>query len=223
MIDFTKKLLSDDKSEMKCPLIVSEDIDLFYDILASDKRIADTYNNCDLARTFYAYLPDVKKVFGQKAENVFYASKCGYIMKGAPMKIVYIIIRAIDVTGITAPNYVLANARKYISRYADKVFVSEAGKFNLYDVINNCFSYRVTLVTDSMRKVQNQDFNEVFIKSCNSVALLPRDIYDSLSFSDCDVLEYKPSIGIMINDVPIRCLCGRLGITLHDFDLRECV
>ena len=148
--------------------------------------------------------------------TVFNTCDDGYYMDGVPTFVVYVLQKALQEAGSSAPNLALQSCYKLIIKYDDYIFVNNGKEITLLDVIYFCFKKKFDLLT--ARRLISDD--EVYIESVDRVAVLPDDILKLIP--DVSKLGYDPKIGIITEDGnPIRTLNARVGVTVDDFDLRE--
>lgn len=217
-IDFTKAIsYKRERKVYKNPITKNtEDTkNVLENLIATVPQLATVFNTCDDAKAFfhtYGIFSELKAT----DEEAFYQLKVGYYMDGVPTFVVYVLQKALQEAGSSAPNLALQSCYKLISKYDDYIFVNNEKEITLLDVIYFCFKKKFDLLT--ARRLISDD--EVYIESVDRVAVLPDDILELIP--DVSKLGYDPKIGIITEDGnPIRTLNARVGVTVDDFDLRE--
>lgn len=221
-LEMFKSISSCSGKETEFPIVTEEDVMEFHNIIRINDTIKSFYESTNSSTAFFNAFPDIKKVLGNvKAHEDFYAHKLGHSFVGVPNKIVFVLYSLFKETDFKFPNLVVWKASKELSPFLDKVYVSDAGKFTIKDIIDNVYGKSAKIISDSQVKAFNDGTYEVFIEDADRIALFPKDIGDQLSEDDCKKIVYDSKLGLCINELPIRRFNGRLGITFDDFDLRE--
>lgn len=226
LIEFNDKLLVN-KDRKKCSVqnITQEECDAFRQLTAASHAMGDLYGQIDDSTAFYKAYGQVAKIFGRSAEDLFYACKMGYFYEGIPARLSYILRKAFAEAGATHHvNDTLNRCYHLLERYLDDIYEVDGEEFTLKDVIDNFAGAPVKLLTSSVRKVKTIDCSEVYVPNVARVALLPSDIANMLPYAECEKISFSKDMGLMIGeDIVVRCLNERIGVTRDDFDLRECV
>lgn len=222
-LEFTKILSFTGKTACTVGKVTEEDVQLLNDILSINPMFMNDFLNTDHAPSFYSKYPDIKKVFGGvKCVDVFYALKLGHTYNGIPNRIPYLMNKAMTEVDASAFNSVLC-ALKNTGIFGDVYYDVDGTKVTNMDIIANVFRKRPQLITEDNLLVKYDSFAEVYVRNTDTIALLPLDIADSLSREDCEAINFDKTLGLVINNVPIRTLGNRLGVALDDYDLRDCL
>lgn len=223
LLEFNSKVMSQNKTLSKVPEITEEMLIKFQEVVHISNIIKSRFDSTDDANSFFAVFPSIKNACGTGVcTELFYACKLGFWMPGVPSKLVYIITKAFKECGKDFVNKAILSCLSLLRVYADCSFESDGEVLTVKDVIENLIGRPVTLLTDSVRKVDSGNGWEVFIPNVNRVAVIPSAIADMISYYDCDRLEFKKDLGIVLGDIPIRTFNNYIGIVKDDFDLREC-
>lgn len=224
LLEMNDAILYGKKKKTIVPVVTADDLTLFKKTIAMSARIKSMYEQTDDANSFFAIFPGVKQIVGaKKCVECFYACKLGYIMHGIPAKLVYVLTKMFNENGKQFVNKAMSTALPLLKPYVNCAFEYNEESYDLKDVIENICGQSVKLLNTSVRKVKSGSAWEVFIPVANRVAILPDGMADMLSQDDCERLSFDTNKGIVLNDIPVRTLGNRLGITRDDFDLRECV
>lgn len=223
LLEMNDKILVPKKKVTKVAEIKQDKLVDFKTLVAMSKMTESAFDVLEDANAFYKMFPDIKKLIGANiCVEVFYACKLGYYYEGIPTKLLFILNKTVKVNGREHINKALNPAVTLLRSYVDNAYQYSGEKITVKDVLENIIGEPVALLTTSELKVKSSDCWEVYIKDAERVALLPEDIASMLSYSDCEKLSFDIGKGIMLEDIPVRTLNNRLGITRDDFDLREC-
>lgn len=209
-----RKLMKDPYTEktVKC-------LEVLNDMLLNIPQVKSLFDETDVAANFFDNIVTFKEM-GLVDEEAFYIRKLKSRMIGVPSRIVYIVNKAISVYGKENPNYTLSSVYKYLLKYDDYLFENEGKQYTLLDIIYYLFYDNFDLLTARRLKAGN----EIYVDSVNKVAIIPNDI---LSIIDVKTVDYDPKLGLTaICDeqiTPLRIMCGRIGATTDDFDLRKAI
>lgn len=169
---------------------------------------------------FYKHEPDIAHYVPKPAqEEMYFALKNGFISREVPAKAIHKILLAYE--KYKMPNLIF----KCISDAELKVMFQEnylAEGVTYTDVICSFVDEKYTPLSSSTKKVDYEDYSEVYIMCEDMVAAVPRDISDSLSNSDISELKVD-NYGIHLNGVYLRGLGGFYGASRSTYDLRHCV
>lgn len=224
LLEFNDKVLISKKDTVNVPKFDKDKLIEFKELIAIDDRIVNTFEHIDDSNAFYKIYPDVKKVLGAKiCVEVFYACKLGFYYDGVSSKLVYILSKAIKDYGKDYPNLTINTAIKLLKTYAGAQYKYNGDIIGVKDILDNLFGRNIQLLTSAKKKVKAGDCWEVYIPGIERVALMPEDIASMISYGDCDKLSFDINTGIMLGDIPVRTLNGRVGIVRDDFDLRQCI
>lgn len=209
-----RKLMKDPYTErtVKC-------LEVLNDMLLNIPQVKSLFDETDVAANFFDNIVTFKEM-GLVDEEAFYIRKLKSRMIGVPSRIVYIVNKAIATYGKENPNYTLSSVYKYLLKYDDYLFENERKQYTLLDIIYYLFYDNFDLLTARRLKAGN----EIYVESVNKVAIVPNDI---LSIIDVKTVDYDPKLGLTaIYDgqvTPLRIMCGRIGATTDDFDLRKAI
>lgn len=224
LLELNEKLLVGKKKAVKVPKITDSHLTEFKSLLAISRNMSSNFEVLEDANAFFKMFPDVKKLIGAKlCVEVFYACKLGYMYEGIPNKLLYILTKALNQNNREFVNLALNSAVNLLKPYADSSFTCGEEVVTTKDVIENIVGHSVQLITSSTPKVKLRGYYEVYIPNVERIALFPIDIGDMLSYADCERLSFDIGKGIMLDDVPVRILNNRIGVTKDDFDLRDCI
>lgn len=220
LLEFNDECCKKDKEAFESVAVEQEDVDEYHSVLCTGETIYNVWNTVNSARAFYKMYPDVREYFGSKAIELFYTSKLNYKIEGIPAYIVYILQTAIGLhKGTPHPNKILNSCFHLLTNEVKFTY----NGLTIDRILAGLISKDVTLLTTAVNKAKDGEVYEVYIKSEQQVAILPKAIGDVLTPDDCDNLKFARFRGILINDVPIRTLAGKLGVTKDDFDLTDCI
>lgn len=224
LLEMNAMIMRSDKV-VEYPDIPDSLLSTFAEILSISPAILSAAKEIEDSAVFYKMYPDIREVIGKTfASDVFYAYKVGYVYKGVPNKLCYILKLAKESdAGLDAPNLGLSKASKLLRKYIGQVYSCNGVELTVKDIVDNVYGKSVRLLTDGTRKVRNGSFWEVYVPGIDRVLLLPSDIADSITFDDCCSLQWDPNVGVVSNGTALRFFNHRVGITTDDFDLRESV
>jgi hypothetical protein len=220
LLDFNEECLKKSKEDFNFTEVTQEDIDDFNNVLNTSETVRNMWKASANAKTFYKLFPDIKGYFGKQAVELYYASKLNYRVDRVPSYIVYVLQSAISLNkGTPHANKILNSCYHLLTNEVKFTY----NGLTLDKILASLISKDVKLLTPAVSKVKDGEVYEVYVKDAGQVAILPKQIGDALSVQDCENLEFKKSVGIVCKDIPIRTLGGKLGVTLDDFDLTDCV
>jgi hypothetical protein len=225
LIEFNDKLLvNNERVVYEVPAINQESIDDFRKVVNSSRSMAYTYETLEDVDAFMKLYPGIKKLYGSALlSELFYASKLNQYYEGIPSKLIYVLTKLFKEFGTVHINDTLSRGLKYLTPFINHIYVVNGQDLTLKDVIDVFAKGAVKLLTSSVRKVKAVDCYEVFIPNANRVALLPNDIANQLPYADCEKLSFDRNRGIVMDDLVVRTMSNRLGVTKDDFDLRQCI
>ena len=226
LIEMNDRLLvNKDRREVVVPEVTQDMCDRFRRLVASSNSVQNMYNNIEDANAFFMMYPDIKKIFGAGVcVEIFYVCKQKYVYDGVPAKLVYILNKTFNEGGLVHVNAALNRATALLKPYVNDVYVVDGMAVTVKDVIENIVGRSVKLLTSSVRKVKATDCYEVYVPNAERVALLPMDIANMLPYAECEKIRFTKEKGLVIgDDVIVRCLNNRLGITRDEFDLISCI
>lgn len=217
-IEFTRESCRkvEGKKLYKVKSFTEEQLEAFRQMLSGNASIADMFNRCESAKSFFRHYPDFKEM-GINNSELFYQFKLGYGIEGVPSELVFILNKAISTYGIANPNSTLWTCYKLISQYAECSFNLGSEEVNLQEVIYAIFQQKFDFITPR----RNISGCEVYVHNKDSIALLPENIINEIDGRK--VYYDKDGLYVGEDRQLLRLMCGRIGATLDDFDLRESV
>lgn len=202
----------------------------YLDIRKTICKSGDVIDSIEDSAEFAECYSDIKQIVnvikdnskGYTFDDVFYAGKLGYYTEYIPPKLEYIIRKAMSVN--SDKNYLFMNkflnsCYKSISKFAKYTY---NGK-QLDAVITSLTGISGKLLTNGIHYVYAGSTYELYVENVDTVALLPRDIGAALTEDIAKTAKFDVEHGILVQDIPVRIMCDRIGITLDDFDLRSVV
>lgn len=224
LLELNSKILSRKRVEVTPAEFTDDDVKLFTELIGTSPQMLNVFQGVEDSSIFYKTYPDMRKIFGTaKSVEMFYAIKSGSYVKGVPAKLVYIIDKMFKEYDKGFINCAINAAVPLLAPYASDVYIVGDTKHKLRTLLEGAVGRDIKLITDECRKVDYDDYSEVYIPDVKRVAVLPKDIADAITLPDCEKLNYNPKLGVCLADIPLRGFNGRLGITTDDFDLRECI
>ncbi len=225
LIEFNDKLLVNKGRKLVTPAeFTQEEVNEFRRIIAVNAQVKALYNTCEDSKAFLEVCPWLKRIYGlDKYTELFYASKLKAYYKGVPCKLTYILNRLFDEFGNQHINTTVAIGVKLLTPYVNDIYNIDGQEATLKDLIDNYAGHIVKLLTKTVRKVKSADCYELYVNNVDRVALIPNDIANMLPYDMCAKLSYEKMKGLFIDDLILRTLNDRLGVTKDDFDLRKCV
>ena len=223
--ELTHEILKGEKKLQVVEPVTQEDFDFFNELLSIDDSTKNDFDCGDNANGFFKAYPDIKKAIGaERAANVFYARKLGYSCECIPNKLMFLLMSAIkEYNGTNTPNLILERVGTSIRQYANVEWKNGESIFTFKDVLDNAFGRSVNIITEYNSIVTNGDFTELYVENVDRVAVLSKDIGSLISYDDARNVRFDVDNGLMLGEYPLRCFKGRLGITMDEFDLRECI
>ena len=223
LLDYNAALLSREKKELECPLVTDDVINTFKEFLLYNMSIKAMFDTYDDAASLYTQYPGILKVIPKKlATDVYYAVKMGQYYPGVPNKLVYILHTTYTrLADGKFPNLTLSKCLNAIKQYGDRVYVSEVGRYDTKDVLNNVCGHDVRLITADSLKAEVANAVEVYVEAIDKVVILPKDMADGLNNEDCRNIKWSSTQGLSINGILLRQMNQRVGLTRKDYDLRE--
>lgn len=225
LIEMNDRLLvNKDRRQVTVPEATQEKCDLFRRLVESSKTATNMFNSLEDANAFFAIFPDLRKILGTGVcVEVFYACKLKYAYDGVPARLVYILNKAFTHGSQVHVNATLNTVTALLKPYVNDVYTVNGETATVKDIIENVLGRSVKLLTSSVRKVKATDCFEVYVPNVERVALLPPDIANMLPVAECEKIRFDREKGLVIDNVIIRTLNNRLGITRDDFDLIKCI
>lgn len=203
-------------------LTTIEELQRFKNTLAIHDIFQAAFQATENASEFYDSVELLKDTTPKaKREDIFYAAKLGFFYDGVPSKLVYLLKKSMKVN--PSPNAVLSSILPSTLEAYVKVGALREG-ITVKTVLENLYGRPVTLFSDSIKKVDYDDFSEIYVANVDRVVLVPKDIAEKIvSIEDIENVQYVPDVGVCVGDIPLRVMGDRCGITYKEFDLRECV
>lgn len=194
----------------------------FAEVLRAFEGIRARFGATEVASEFLSACPMVVTFMGKKAiaEEVFYAMKTGYFYPGVPAKLTYFIKKALQM--YDTPNLAVSKvARNLWTPYLKKGLLPDG--VTIKTVIDNICGYETRLLLDSDRAVVNGSAIEVYVPDVDEVLVLPKEYAEDVrGRDDLQTVMYDKAEGVKIRGHLFRTMHGKIGVTLDDFDLREC-
>lgn len=211
-----KKYFGEAKNQ---PRITQEIFDKFVRCLEEDPIAKEFFTVFDAAADFYNTAVDFKyHIPKEMRTEVFYAAKNGYAYVQVPSFCVFMLTKAWEkCSGI--PNLLF----KVLPAVCIKEFCKKdylLGGLTLRDVICNVCTPKYTPLSMYHSKNKLKEFTEVYIQSTDMVAAVPNSIGDCLSEDSIASIKLG-TYGLEINGVLIRTMCGYVGATNSNYDLRR--
>lgn len=225
LVEFNDKLLvNKDHHPITIVQFTQNDIDEFRRLIAVNPIVKNCYDSCEDSNAFLEFAPWLKTIYGKDLyTELFYAAKMTSYYKGIPCRLIYILNTMFSKFGTQHLNDTLSRGYKYLIPYLNYIFDVDGQEVTLKGLIDN-YAGRVTkLLTKTVRKVKSADCYEVYVNGEDRVALIPNDIANTLPYDMCAKLAFAKSRGLYIDDIIIRTMNGRIGVTKDDFDLRKCL
>lgn len=178
------------------------------------------------AAMFYLACPDIKELIPEEfREDIFYSIRLGYKMKGVPSKLVVLLQKAKEIWEY--PNVALST----ISFSEIACFSSSLeNNLTLTDVVNNIWKSDVKIMSPYRKKVDHSTYTEMYVENkkqassstslFDTVVIVPKDVSDLIGDADIANVFYNEEKGLMLNDIVLRTMNGRFGITVSDIDMR---
>lgn len=200
---------------------LEEKVESLYWFMETYRDIEVAYRSTESAREFYSLAPDVKKVLGDDAEEVFYTAKLGYSMEGAPARLVYILQKALRKYDM--PNVAISSIpESLLTPFIGKGAIGEG--ITIKHIVQNILGHTYESLLKSKLAAYNNDAFEVYVADVDRVIILPKEYEDVLkSLSDLQTVCYDKVKGVCMCGMPFRTMKGHYGITEDEFDLRRCI
>lgn len=221
LVEMNDAILVSNKFLQKVPEITDDKIIEFKRLLKISSRIEAAYEETEDSNSFFSLFPDIKKIIGASlCVEIFYAVKTGFYYSGVPSKLVYILHKLFTDKKFKSVNMSLNSGITYLQLYCKSCWEYKGQTVDMRNVIENVLGRPVTLLTSSVPKTNANGLCEIWIQNVERVALLPDNIFEKLSYQDCEKVEYTPD-GLSLNGILLRTFNDRLGVVKDDFDLRE--
>lgn len=199
--------------------IEQQELNEFFDMLNINEIYKRGLESTERPGEFYnAFALFDEVIVKDKKEELFYAAKLGYFYSGVPSKLVFILKKAVDMTG--SPNLAIEalntpSTVEYLCRSSVECDVT------VYQIMCNLFGKSFKLLTSARRRAKFNDWWEYYIPDKDRVCLVPDDIAQGLSSrEDLSNLSYDSKKGVCVYEQPLRLMKGHLGVIKNDFDLR---
>lgn len=217
-VEFTREACRkvDGKKTYPVKVYTEEQMEAFRQLLSASPVISDAFYKTDSAKNFFKHFPDFKEMHIDNTE-LFYVFKLGYKTEGIPAELIYILNKAADQYGCGNPNSTLWSCYKLISGFAEYSYEFEGQVVNLQEIIYSVFKRKFDIITPR----RNVSGYEVYVHNKDTIALLPENIINAIDGRKV----YYDKDGLYVGEEKelLRLMCGRIGVTYDDFDLRESV
>lgn len=225
LVELNDKMLHNSERRVwKAEPITQDVLDEFRRLVNASKGVKEFYDSVEDSAVFMQVYPSFKKIYGAtKASELFYVSKLGYYYQGVPAKLLYSLMKLLRECGKTHINDTLSRGVSLLAPWVGYAFVVDGEEITLKELIESICNTPIKLLTSAVPKVKSADCYEVWVPNVERVALIPGDIANMLPFAECEKIEFKKELGLVIGDTVVRSFNNRLGITKDDFDLRECI
>lgn len=175
---------------------------------------------CEQYTDFYKVEPDFKHwIKPEDRAEAFYANKVGKYTPLVPSFCVYLLKKAYEVH--KSPNLVV----KQLPVPVLEKFLSDGyfgGLLTLRDVICNFCNPNYNPLSLTRLKNPCGDFTEVYVKSTDMVALVPKRLASLLNDESILEIEVAPN-GLAVRGKTLTSLAGYHGIVNSIYDLRKLV
>lgn len=227
LLEINKKIcgrftdIPEEQKKSTSRLATVKDLNLFNSLLSSDQGERDCLGITESYKEFYEAFEKFRIMIPDDVkEDVFYAAKMNIIYEGIPMRLVYLIHKAM--LKYKNLNVAIRSIKENVlAKYLEPGVLPEG--ITVKDVIETYTGKEAKLITESCYKVDYDGYSEVYVANTDRVALLPSDIADSFrSLDDLRSIYFDEEKGLMFGDMPIRILGGRVGISFDEYDYRDC-
>ena len=218
---FEGKYIEKREKEEKQIQVTEENVIKFRELLMINDSFTEGLNRTESAVEYFKTYELLDKVVSDDLkEELFYIAKTGFFFEGIPSKVVYLLQRAIK--KYNTPNNAISSIDiRVLNKYLKKGYLPES--VTLKQVMENLIGREFQTLSEARLAVPYKDCIEVYVRNTDRVLIIPNTLEGYFnSREDLESVEYKKNIGVCIQDIPIRTLKNRLGITFNEYDLREC-
>ena len=199
-----------------------EQLEEFKLLLSINDAYLQKLNQTEVAKEFYTACPLLDAVVEDDLkEDLFYATKLGFMYTGIPSKLVFLLKKGLKL--VETPNRVIeCMDMRLFGKYLKPGVLPEG--ITIKQILSNLIGTDYKTLTKARRKVKYKDFYEVYVDNTDRVVLLPECIAEQVdSSTDLKNVNYQKDIGVCVYNMPLRTFAGKLGITKDEYDLRECI
>lgn len=211
------------KNNKKIRTIERDELDSFKRLLA----ISDVYQQAIIKQTesdeeFYEAYPLLAEVVPKEIqEDVFYAVKLGFFFEGVPCKLVYLLKKALmqyDTVNVAISSIDTRAWGRFLKAG------SLSNNVTIQRIIENLKGSQVSLLNEFNRKVDaGKGLYEIYVENTDRVVVVPEDIANVIeSIDDLRNVNYVKGVGVCVYETPLRTMSGRVGITVDEYNLRDC-
>lgn len=214
---YTEELKKTDKNRT----ITIDDFNKFRELLSINESFQSGLRLTDSSTEYFEAYDLLNMVVADEIkEDLFFTAKLGYFYEGIPSKIVYLLQKAIR--SYNTPNNAISSLDiGRVGRFLKKGSLPDG--VTLKQIMENIIGSEFQLLTKYRRSVQFKDSVEIYVENTDRVLVLPKDIAVLIeSAEDLASVEYVKGVGVCVHGIPIRTLGGKIGLTLNEYDLREC-
>ena len=201
------------------PTCTLQDLNEFKNLLSFNPIYLEGLKATEDAKEFYEAYEFIRELTPVDIrEDVFYAAKVGFIISDVPSKLVYILRKALNKYKV--PNMALESIdRRVLSNYLIPGLLPEGVTVKV--LVEDLLGDRVSLLSEYNRMARYGDVVEVYVENTDRVLVGPAKLGDYLQTSkDLSSISYEKEVGVCLHSVPVRTLGGKLGVVLHEYDLR---
>lgn len=194
------------------------DIDLikYWEIIKlADNSIDDIENS----KEFFSLEKDIAhEIPPQKREEVFYTFKLDIATPIFSSKALYLLLKTKE-KYVTINNMCKALPETLVYNMLSEGFIT--GNYSLLQIINSLVD-KDYIPMDETFKVKHGDFYDIYIPSEETVAVVNKDIANSLSYEDICKIKLTEN-KLTIDNVGLIERIGGLGIGCSTYDLRRII
>lgn len=229
--EFIKLINKDsEKTKVEWESPTQQEVELFQEMISCTPYIKSSFEDGDVAKAFILEYPKFMKVFDKKKlADLFYTVKNGFITKGVPAHIWYIIEKGKKEYPNT-PMLGLWSVYNLISKEAG----CEWNGYTVLDIASSVYGNSISLFSEYKKNISvisfdgYKPYDEVLVECRDSnkqpngnykVALIDKSILNR--FSDEEIASiYPTNDGLRIGKFLLRTSPELHGLTKNDFDLR---
>lgn len=207
------------QSKSKKRLCTLDEFNTFKEWLAFNEIYLYGLKDTEESDEFYAAYEFLRELTPDEIkEDVFYATKVGYILEGVPSKLVFILKKALS--KYKTPNVALsAIDRRLLSKYLTKDSLPAGITIRL--IMEDILGCTITLLSEYKKSIRYRDVFEVYVENTDRVLVIPESMGDYVQTQqDLENVSYVKDLGVCLYDKPMRTLGGKLGVVTDEYDLR---
>ena len=214
---YTEELKKTDKTKT----ITIDDFNRFRELLSINEAFQNGLRFTESSSEYFEAYDLLNKVIPDEIkEDLFFTAKLGYFFDGIPSKVVYILQKAIR--SYNTPNNAISSLDvRSLGKFLKKGSLPDG--VTLKEIMENLIGSKFSLLTKYRKSVQFKESVEIYVPNTDRVLILPKEVAALVqSEEDLDSIEYVKNVGVCVHGIPIRTLGGKVGLTLNEYDLREC-